>query len=447
AYGYDDAGRLAIVTENGASVASYTYDVNSNRLSRATASGTQSGTYDDQDRVTSYGGATFSYNANGEIVTKTAPAGVTSYRYDSFGNLVGVTLPNGLVIDYVLDGKNRRVAKKVNGTVTQKFLYSDGLRPIAQLAPDDSIVYQFLYAEKASAPSLIIGNGGTYRVITDHLGSPRGIIDIATGTSLEYLVYDEFGNVAIDTAPGFQPYGFAGGLYDPDTHLVHFGARDYDPSLGRFLTRDPIGFAGGQANVYDYATNDPVNFIDPSGLMPGDKAGADAQQQYVETLTDPNASIAAKVLAGIGGAFASLWTPCTSDATFTVLITAATLGTGSGLAAEEVAATTTPRVFWSGGDLAEQAGVEWAEANGATTLEMTQAGRDLTETTKGLDWLTEARPQWVDASREFAEGASGDVHVFHNGVDGVRLSSVWREVEYPALMNNPDVNIIYHVVY
>ncbi|HJW94093.1 MAG TPA: RHS repeat-associated core domain-containing protein [Thermoanaerobaculia bacterium] len=340
AYGYDDAGRLAIVTENGASVASYTYDVNSNRLSRATASGIQSGTYDDQDRVTSYGGATFSYNANGEIVSKTAPAGVTSYRYDSFGNLVGVTLPNGLVIDYILDGKNRRVAKKVNGSVTQKFLYSDGLRPIAQLAPDDSIVYQFLYAEKASAPSLIIGNGGTYRVITDHLGSPRGIIDIATGASLEYLAYDEFGNVAIDTAPGFQPYGFAGGLYDPNTHLVHFGARDYDPSLGRFLTRDPIGFAGGQANVYDYAANDPVNFVDPSGLLfggavnAGEAYGESALDQYAEWATDPNASVAQRVLSTVGGAFSALWTKCTSDATFTTLVTAATLGGAAEVEAE-----------------------------------------------------------------------------------------------------------------
>jgi RHS repeat-associated protein len=337
-YGYDDAGRLAMVTENGTTVASYTYDVNSNRLSRVTSSGTESGAYDSQDRVTSYGGYTFGYTTNGEIASKTSAAGVTSYSYDSFGNLLGVTLPSGSVIEYVLDGKNRRVAKKVNGTVTQKFLYGDGLRPIAQLAPDDSVRFQFLYAEKASAPSLIIGTGGSYRVITDHLGSPRGIIDVGSGASLQYLAYDEFGNVTADTNPGFQPYGFAGGLYDPDTHLVHFGARDYDPALGRFLTRDPIGFAGGQSNVYDYAANDPVNFVDPSGLIFLDKKGTEAQGYYVDVLTDPNASGGVKVLAGIGAAFASLWTECTADKTFTVLITAGSLGVGSPLAATEAAA-------------------------------------------------------------------------------------------------------------
>jgi len=65
--------------------------------------------------------------------------------------------------------------------------------------------------------------------------------------------------------PGFQPFGFAGGLYDPDTGLVHFGAREYDASTGRWLTKDPILFNGGDTNLYSYVSNDPINFIDPSG--------------------------------------------------------------------------------------------------------------------------------------------------------------------------------------
>jgi RHS repeat-associated protein len=77
--------------------------------------------------------------------------------------------------------------------------------------------------------------------------------------------YDEFGNVLRDTRPGFQPFGFQGGLYDRDTGLVRFGARDYDPTIGRWLTKDPLGFEAG-LNFYAFCGNDPVNRIDPFGL-------------------------------------------------------------------------------------------------------------------------------------------------------------------------------------
>jgi RHS repeat-associated protein len=78
--------------------------------------------------------------------------------------------------------------------------------------------------------------------------------------------YDAFGNVLSDTNPGFQPFGFAGGIYDPDTKLVRFGARDYDPDVGRWTAKDPIKFNGGDANLYGYVLGDPVGFTDPIGL-------------------------------------------------------------------------------------------------------------------------------------------------------------------------------------
>ncbi len=71
--------------------------------------------------------------------------------------------------------------------------------------------------------------------------------------------------VLSDTNPRFQPFGFAGGLYDSDTKLLRFGVRDYEGETGRWLSKDPIRFGGGQTNFYGYTFNDPVNFVDPSG--------------------------------------------------------------------------------------------------------------------------------------------------------------------------------------
>jgi len=81
-----------------------------------------------------------------------------------------------------------------------------------------------------------------------------------------YVTEDEFGNVLSDSNPGFQPFGFAGGLYDADARIVRFGARDYDPQTGRWTAKDPIKFSGGDANLYGYTFSDPINLIDPEGL-------------------------------------------------------------------------------------------------------------------------------------------------------------------------------------
>jgi RHS repeat-associated protein len=101
------------------------------------------------------------------------------------------------------------------------------------------------------------------------------VVNGATGAVMQRLDVDEFGRVTSDTNPGFQPFGFAGGLYDADTGLVRFGARDYDAFAGRWTARDPVLFRGGSANLYEYVGNDPVNFIDPWGLMklPADPSG------------------------------------------------------------------------------------------------------------------------------------------------------------------------------
>lgn len=272
-YTYNSVGRLTELKIDGTAVSSYTYDANGNRL---TGPGVVTpATYDAQDRLIQYGSATFAYSSNGELQSKTVSGQTRTYDYDVLGNLRNATLPGGVTIAYVIDGQNRRVGKKVNGTLVQGFLYKDALNPIAELDGNNAIVSRFVYASRDNVPDYMVKGGVTYRIIADHLGSPRLVVDVSTGTIAQRMDYDEFGNVITDTNPGFQPFGFAAGLYDRDTGLVRFGARDYDPTTGRWTAKDPIRFAGGDPNLYGYVFNDPVNFRDPSGQALSPEACSD----------------------------------------------------------------------------------------------------------------------------------------------------------------------------
>ncbi|MBS1796125.1 MAG: carboxypeptidase regulatory-like domain-containing protein [Acidobacteria bacterium] len=266
-YGYDPAGRLTTVTLNGGPLpfVTYGYDANDNRTSIDLGGNVTNGTYDAQDRLTQYGPNVYAYTPNGELQSKTAGGQTTAYDYDVLGNLRTVTLPDTTRIDYVIDGRSRRIGKKVNGTLVKGFLYQDQLAPVAELDGANAVISRFVYATRANVPDYMIKNGVDYRLVRDLTGSVRLVIDTATGSIAQRLDYDEFGNVLTDTNPGFQPFGFAGGLYDPQTRLVRFGARDYDAETGRWTTKDPILFRNGDTNPYLYARLDPINDYDPSG--------------------------------------------------------------------------------------------------------------------------------------------------------------------------------------
>jgi RHS repeat-associated protein len=114
----------------------------------------------------------------------------------------------------------------------------------------------------------MVKGGVTSKIITDHLGSPRFVIDSSSGAIAQRMDYDDFGNVLLDTNSGFTPFGFAGGLYDSQTKLVRFGARDYDPETGRWTSKDPAGFDGGLALLFLYCNSDPINQTDITGRFP-----------------------------------------------------------------------------------------------------------------------------------------------------------------------------------
>ena len=162
--------------------------------------------------------------------------------------------------------------------------------PIAELNGSNQVVSRFIYAGSGNVPDYMLNGGVTYRFIVDGSGSPRLVVNAATGAVVQRLDYDAFGRVLTDTNPGFQPFGFAGGLYDPATGLVRFGARDYDAQTGTWLARDPLLFEAEQANLYSYVNNDPVNGRDPQGSqlkIPAYDERKDAARKKADKAANP----------------------------------------------------------------------------------------------------------------------------------------------------------------
>ena len=207
---YDPAGHVATVTENGVLVASYEYDPNGNRTRTVTPNGASVSSYDARDRLVTAGEASYTYSLAGDLTGKTVGGGTTTYEYDPIGNLLSVMLPSGRRITYVMDGENRRLGRKVDGVLTQGYLYGTGSAIAAELDGQGAVVSTFVYGARPNVPDYMIHNGATYRLVSDMSGSVRLVIDVATGEVAQRLDYDAYGRVTADTRPGFQPFGYNG---------------------------------------------------------------------------------------------------------------------------------------------------------------------------------------------------------------------------------------------
>jgi RHS repeat-associated protein len=291
AFTYDDNKQLTRVS--GASSESYTYDSHGNRLSGDAA-------YDTQDRLTNLG---YQFNEDGFL----AQRNTDRFEYTAQGELRKATLSDR-VITYIYDGLGRRVGRTAtsNGEepviTTEHYLYGNLQNPVQVTAMRDNAgVLSEYYYDQYNCLIAVKKGLDWYYVATDQQGTPKVISD-ATGAIVKTIQYDSFGRLITDTNPLFQlAVGYSGGIADPDTGLVHFGMRDYDPQAGRWTARDPILFDGHQANLYVYVNNNPVNLRDPSGLFCiGGSAYAGVGGGGQLCITGEGVSVCAEVGFGIG---------------------------------------------------------------------------------------------------------------------------------------------------
>ncbi len=240
-YRYDAANRLQQVTKDGATVGTYLFDANGNR----TSTNGVAATFDAQDRLLNAGAVQYRYDAFGSVIdrrdTATTPAPLTQYQYDGNGGLRKATLPDGTVLDYVVDARARRVGKKRNGMLERGWLYDGQLRIVAELDGSGAVFSRYVYGVLGHSPDYLERGGVTYRFVHDSLGSVRLVINSATGAVAQRLDYDAWGVVLADSASGFQPFGFVGGLYDGT--WVWCG-------LGLAITTRPLGVGSSLSRCF-----------------------------------------------------------------------------------------------------------------------------------------------------------------------------------------------------
>lgn len=241
---YDNVDRLTAATDTVNGNESYAYDAVGNRTSSHLSS---SYTYNPFNRLTATQNASYTYNANGAMTSRTDTGGTMNFVHDSDGRMVSSYTNILDQNEYRYDALGRRIFSKK--PVATEYTY-DGQNAIDvggtnyQNGPGID--------NKLSTKA---GGGDSIFYLSDHLGTTTATTPVS-GVLTPAPVLDSFGNGGGD---------FTGREYDSFSGLHYYRARMYDSNLGRFISEDPIGFGGGDVNLYGYVWNNPQGYVDPTG--------------------------------------------------------------------------------------------------------------------------------------------------------------------------------------
>ena len=247
-------------------VVSYNLDSAENWLSVTRNGITENRSLNSLNQYTEVGTQPYQYDANGNLTDD----GVHRYTYTPFNMLRKITrkADSSIVAEYAYDPFHRRIEKKTNN-VTYQYVYDND--HIIEEYANGALNFSNIFAGKLDDIVFRSGNGTGYFYMKDHIGSIRGLAD-SNGNIIEHYRYEPYGQPNI-LDPSWQsqssstvenPYMFTGKRWDPDTDIYYSRLREYSPVLGRFLQPDSLRY-NESMNLYQYALNNPLKYIDPYG--------------------------------------------------------------------------------------------------------------------------------------------------------------------------------------
>ncbi|WP_236905562.1 RHS repeat-associated core domain-containing protein [Collimonas arenae] len=278
-YSYDDASQLIAITYQKPDNSvigdlSYSYDAAGRRIAtggsfaRTTLPDDMPGaSFDATNRLTALGPQSLSYDANGNLISD----GNQSYIWNARNQLVQIKSNAGTVIaNFSYDALGRRQTKSIGGIDTG-YVY-DGINVVQELNAtnvDNSLPVNvrasYISGGVDEVFAQLMGSGASASInsyLSDVQGSTLRLAD-ATGNKVVDYTYDPYGNTTADAIVN-NPFQYTGREND-NNGLYYYRARYYSPAVGRFISSDPIGLAGG-INTYTYVGGNPVDFSDPLGL-------------------------------------------------------------------------------------------------------------------------------------------------------------------------------------